>query len=151
MAVDSAERTQKRRPGIFGNLVGIPLRIAIVVLVSLICSVVIEWLGIAFEWWHLPGAEHARVTMENEMGWLDTRYTRSLLVSDPVQAATWALTTVNDWLFVKTGIAGWLADNAGQGGIPGIIHTYTQAAMYVVLMTLTRCVILALTSPLFFL
>ncbi|OBX34902.1 hypothetical protein A8U91_03965 [Halomonas elongata] len=49
----------------------------------------------------------------------------------------------------QDGIAGWLAANEASGGWIGTLHTYLEAAVYVTLMTLTRCVILVLTAPLF--
>ncbi|MDN3525329.1 TIGR03747 family integrating conjugative element membrane protein [Halomonas sabkhae] len=149
MAVDRAERAQQQRPSALGTLLGLPWRIAMVVLVSLLCSIVIEWVGMYWDWWSLPGSGHAEQTMSTEMGWLDTAFTRSLLFSDPVATASALVEWLHTWLFVKTGIAGWLAANEASGGWVGTLHTYLQAAVYVTLMTLTRCVILALTSPLF--
>ncbi|EPC00583.1 hypothetical protein L861_06495 [Litchfieldella anticariensis FP35 = DSM 16096] len=128
-----------------------PWQLLGILLVSLLCSIVIEWAGIYWEWWSQPGAEHARHTMEREMGWLDSEFTRSLVFSRPVASATWLVEKAYEWMFVSTGIAPWLTSNADSGGWVGTLHEYLQAAVYVTLMTLTRVVILVLTSPLFFL
>lgn len=149
MATDSARSAQTKRGGLFSKTLGIPFQLLAILLVSLFCSILIEWAGIYFEWWSQPGAEHARVTMEREMGWLDTEFSRSLIVSRPVEAATTFVGLVYEWSFVKTGIVGLLESNRTSGGWLGAVADYVQAAIYVTLMTLTRVVILALTSPLF--
>lgn len=149
MATDSTRSAQKKRGGLFSKTLGIPFQLLAILLVSLFCSILIEWVGIYFQWWSQPGAEHARVTMEQEMGWLDTEFSRSLLVSQPVEAATWFIGLAYDWTFVKSGIAGLLESNRDSGGWIGALVEYLQAAVFVTLMTLTRVVILILTSPLF--
>jgi integrating conjugative element membrane protein (TIGR03747 family) len=145
----TAERAQETRRGWLATLFGLPFQIMAVLLVSLLVSILVEWAGVYWQWWSQPGAQHALETLETELARLDTHFTRSLLVSDPVALATGAVTCAYDWLFVRSGISGWLESNATQGGWLGTLHTYLQAALYVTLMTLTRVVILLLTSPLF--
>lgn len=151
MAEDTRIKTaEKKRSGLVSNLLSLPFKILTVVLVSILVSVSIEWAGIYFAWWGLPGAEHAELVMRQEMRWLDSNFSRSLLVSEPVTFAGELLATVHDWLFVRTGIAGWAVETSGSGWV-ATLKDYVLAAMYVTLMTLTRCVILLLTSPLFLL
>lgn len=149
MATKTAEKTHQKRAGLFSRSIGIPMQLVGILLLSLLCSVLIEWAGIYWSWWEQPGAMHARETMEREMGWLDTEFTRSLVFSRPVESATLMIGLAYEWLFVRTGIAGFLERSAGSGGWFGTAHEYLQAAVYVTLMTLTRVVILVLTSPLF--
>ncbi|WP_111414517.1 TIGR03747 family integrating conjugative element membrane protein [Billgrantia lactosivorans] len=149
MTTQTAERTHERRGGLFSRSIGIPMQLVGILLVSLLCSILIEWAGIFWEWWAQPGAEHARMTMEREMGWLDSEFSRSLVVSRPVESATWFIGMSYEWVFVKTGISPFLESNANSGGWLGTLNQYMQAAVYVTLMTLTRVVILVLTSPLF--
>lgn len=149
MANDTVKKTHEKRGGLFSKTLGIPFQLLAILLVSLLCSILIEWIGIYFEWWSQPGAEHARMTMEREMGWLDTEFSRSLLISRPVEAATWFIGLAHEWTFVKTGVAGLLESNRDSDGWIGSLVAYLQAAVYVTLMTLTRVVILSLTSPLF--
>lgn len=146
-----AQRAEKKRSGLIGELIKLPFTLIWIVLLSIVCSIVIEWVGITFTWFSQPGSEHARQTMLAEMGYLDSQFTRSLLVSSPVEFATWIVDTCYQWVFIKTGIAGWLEQGAESVGWAGTLKTYLQAAMYVTLMTMTRCVILMLTSPLFIL
>lgn len=150
MASEAGRNVQEKRGGLFSRALGIPFQLLAILVVSLFCSILIEWVGIYFNWWAQPGAEHARLTMEREMGWLDTEFSRSLIVSAPVETATSFIGLIHEWLFVKTGISGFLDTNqTNSGGWLGSAVDYMQAAVYVTLMTLTRVVILALTSPLF--
>ncbi|WP_417329729.1 TIGR03747 family integrating conjugative element membrane protein [Halomonas cupida] len=146
-----ARRAESKRSGAIGTLFKLPFTLLGILVISIICSVLIEWVGIYFGWFSEPGSEHARQTMVSEMGYLDSQFTRSLLVSSPVEFATWIVSTCYQWLFVKSGIAAWAASGSGSEGWIGVIKIYLQAGMYVTLMTLTRCVILMLTAPLFIL
>nr|WP_298411658.1 TIGR03747 family integrating conjugative element membrane protein [uncultured Halomonas sp.] len=146
-----AQRAEKKRSGIIGTLIKLPFTLLWILVISIICSIAIEWTGIYFDWFRQAGAEHARQTMVAEMGYLDSQFSRSLLVSSPVTFATQVVETGYEWAFVKTGIVGWIERGADSVGWTATIRTYLQAAMFVTLMTLTRCVILMLTSPLFIL
>ncbi|WP_353980890.1 TIGR03747 family integrating conjugative element membrane protein [Salinicola endophyticus] len=146
-----ARRADKKRAGLIGTLLKLPFTLIWIVFISIICSVVIEWVGIYFDWFSAPGSQHAYQTMTSEMGYLDSQFSRSLVVSSPVAFATMVVDTAYQWLFVKSGIAHWVEQGAGEMGWLGALKTYAQAAIYVTLMTLTRCVILVLTAPLFIL
>lgn len=146
-----ARRAESKRSSAIGTLFKLPFTLLGILVISIICSVLIEWVGIYFGWFGESGSEHARQTMVSEMGYLDSQFTRSLLVSSPVEFATWIVSTCYQWLFVKSGIAAWAASGSGSEGWIGVIKIYLQAGMYVTLMTLTRCVILMLTAPLFIL
>lgn len=146
-----AQRAEKKRTGLVGTLIKLPFTLLWILILSILTSIIIEWVGIYFGWFSQPGSEHARLTMMSELGYLDSQFTRSLLVSSPVQFAQAFVETSYQWLFVKTGIAGWVEYGAGEVGWAGTLKTYLQAAMFITLMTMTRCVILILTSPLFIL
>ncbi|MAM55824.1 MAG: TIGR03747 family integrating conjugative element membrane protein [Salinicola sp.] len=146
-----AQRAEQKRTGLVGTLIKLPFTLLWILILSILTSIVIEWVGIYFGWFSQTGSEHARETMVSELGYLDSQFTRSLLVSSPVQFAQTFVDTTYQWLFVKTGIAGWVEYGADEVGWAGTFKTYLQAAMFVTLMTMTRCVILILTSPLFLL
>lgn len=146
-----AQRAESKRSGLIGTLLKLPFVLLGIIAISILCSVSIEWLGIYFGWFSQPGSEHARQTMMSEMGYLDSQFTQSLLVSSPVEFATMIVNTCYQWLFVKSGIAAWAETGSGSEGWIGVVQTYMRAGMYVTLMTLTRCVILMLTAPLFIL
>ncbi|WP_299259651.1 TIGR03747 family integrating conjugative element membrane protein [uncultured Kushneria sp.] len=144
-----AHRAEKKRSGLVGTLLKLPFTLMAIVVVSIFCSIVIEWIGIYFDWFSQTGSDHAYQTMVSEMGYLDSQFTRSLLVSAPVEFANRIVDTCYQWLFVKSGVAAWAESGSDSEGWLGVVKTYLQAGMYVTLMTLTRCVILILTSPLF--
>lgn len=146
-----AQRAEKKRSGLIGTLLKLPFTLMAIVVVSIFCSIMIEWVGIYFDWFSQTGSDHAYQTMVSEMGYLDSQFTRSLLVSAPMEFANRIVDTCYRWLFVKSGIAAWAESGSGSEGWIDVIKTYLQAGMYVTLMTLTRCVILILTSPLFIL
>lgn len=146
---DPRTKAAEKQTGLLGFILTLPFRLLIVVLISIVLSILIEWAGIYNRWWDLPGSEHAQFVMQTEMGYLDSQFTRSMLVSDPLTWASETLVQLNDWLFVKTGIIAW-ASTEHSGWLQGT-STYAMAAIYVTLMTLVRCVILVLTTPLFFL
>ncbi|WP_342595590.1 TIGR03747 family integrating conjugative element membrane protein [Salinicola lusitanus] len=146
-----AQRAEKKRSGLIGTLLKFPFTLIAIVVVSIFCSIVIEWVGIYFGWFSQTGSDHAYQTMLSEMGYLDSQFTRSLLVSAPMEFANRIVDTCYQWLFVKSGIAAWAESGSDSEGWIDVIKTYLQAGMYVTLMTLTRCVLLILTSPLFIL
>lgn len=145
----AGSQAEKKRSGIVSQMLSWPFTIVGIVVISILCSIIIEWLGIYFNWFDAPGSDHAYQTLVSEMGYLDTNFKRSLIVSEPVQFATDLIETCNEWLFIKTGIAAWTQSHVTPGSWLSTIQMYLTAAMYVTLMTLTRCVILLLTLPLF--
>lgn len=145
----AGSQAEKKRSGVVSRVLSWPFTIIGIVVISILCSIIIEWLGIYFNWFEATGSDHAYQTMVSEMGYLDTHFRRSLMVSEPVQFATHLIETCNQWLFIKTGIAAWTQAQLTPGSWLSTIQTYLTAAMYVTLMTLTRCVILLLTLPLF--
>ena len=133
-----AETTQKSasRPTWFGWAIGLPFRILAVVVISILSSIAIEWVGIYLGWWAQPGAAHAQGVLTHELGWIDTQFTRSLVFSNPVDMGRSWLSEVYRVLFVSTGIAGWFDANAQDPGWAGTIATYGQAAIDVSLVVL---------------
>ncbi|MBB8115463.1 DUF4400 domain-containing protein, partial [Escherichia coli] len=82
--VDRPDAAQPpRRHGLLYNLLwGWPWALAGIVLSSLLLSLLIEYVGIAF-FWSEQGAKHSEAVMNTELGWLSSEFTRSLLLSTP--------------------------------------------------------------------
>ncbi|MHB0818472.1 TIGR03747 family integrating conjugative element membrane protein [Stutzerimonas stutzeri] len=156
----SQARPQEPPKGILGLFHKLKVAIGILAL-SLFMSILIEWLGIAFGWWAEKGYAHAEAMLEVELGWISSDFTRSLLMSDPIQAAQRLTQTVYEWVFVKTGFLEWivsarvpLPQNASafkihSNNLAVALEDYLLATLYVTLTFLVRLVILTLTSPLF--
>ena len=149
MATSREAHPAEKRPTWFGWAIGLPFRIIAVVVISILTSIVIEWIGIYGGWWAQPGAAHAQGVLTHELSWIDTQFTRSLIFSQPVEMARAVITTVYDVVFVATGIASWFDAHSSSGGVSQTIATYGQAGIDVSLVVLVRVFILTLTVPLF--
>ncbi|HGS6999754.1 TPA: TIGR03747 family integrating conjugative element membrane protein [Klebsiella pneumoniae] len=141
-----------------------PWRIIGMLLVSLLFSLIVEYIGIAFLWPE-QGAEHSRAVMLTESSYFAEGFTRSLLLSAPVASVNNWISTGYQWLFVNSGFMGWLqsaqnaqtgnavADNLNASGVWLLqtLREYLMASVYVTLVFLMRVTILALSVPLFIL
>lgn len=141
-----------------------PWRIIGMLLVSLLFSLIVEYIGIAFLWPD-QGAEHSRAVMVTESGYFAAGFTRSLLLSAPVVSVNSWISTSYQWLFVNSGFMNWLqsaqnvqtgnfvADNLNASGVWLLqsLREYLMASVYVTLVFLMRVTILVLSVPLFIL
>lgn len=152
-----------RRPGLLTMVLwDMPWRVIGMLLVSLLFSLIVEYIGIAF-FWPDQGAEHSRAVMVTESGYFSEGFTRSLLLSAPVSTVSTWIALGYQWLFVNSGFLGWLqsaqAGNSGNAvtdslnlGGAWLVQTareYLMATMYVTLVFLMRVTILVLSVPLF--
>ena len=126
---------------------------------SLLLSLIIEWIGIALLWPE-QGYRHSQDMLEAELGWLSRDFTRSLLHTDPVQAAQYLIAMAYDLLFVKSGFIDFVQTaRTPPADAPRwqrysfqlflTLENYLLATIYVTLTFLVRLVILSLTLPLF--
>lgn len=155
----------ERKHGIFYNLLwGWPWALVGIILSSLLLSLLIEYIGIAF-FWPDAGASHSEAVMNTELGWLSTEFTRSLLLSEPSVTVVRWITNAYQWLFVDSGMIGWIKDqytaqvhsnnalareiNSWSGWLAGYLHEYLLATVWITVITLVRFTILVLSVPLF--
>ncbi|EHZ3052474.1 TIGR03747 family integrating conjugative element membrane protein [Salmonella enterica subsp. enterica] len=143
-----------------------PWRIIGMLLVSLLFSLIVEYIGIAF-FWPDQGAEHSRAVMQTESGYFAEGFTQSLLLSSPVVTVQGWIALGYQWLFVNSGFMGWLQSiqtptvgsgngvtdelNAWSAWAVRVAYEYLMATMYVSLVFLMRVTILVLSVPLFIL
>ncbi|EPJ5863481.1 MULTISPECIES: TIGR03747 family integrating conjugative element membrane protein [Raoultella] len=141
-----------------------PWRIIGMLLVSLLFSLIVEYIGIAF-FWPEQGAEHSRAVMQTESDYFAEGFTQSLLLSSPVVAVQSWIALGYQWLFVNSGFMGWLQSiqtptvrsgngvtdelNAWSVWAVQIAYEYLMATIYVSLVFLMRVTILVLSVPLF--
>ncbi|VVM25650.1 hypothetical protein BSPWISOXPB_7686 [uncultured Gammaproteobacteria bacterium] len=59
----------EKRPGKFGKLLNFIVSVFGVLIISIFLSIVIEWLGIVFDWWQLPQHYHAKNIFDAELNW----------------------------------------------------------------------------------
>ncbi|MGE0116214.1 MAG: TIGR03747 family integrating conjugative element membrane protein [Steroidobacteraceae bacterium] len=68
---------------------------------TLISAVLVEWFGMALGVWTLPGAEHARQTLVEDIQYLNADFTQSLLGFSPVQLAAMAGQAASEWVALQ--------------------------------------------------
>lgn len=129
-------------------------------LLSLLLSLLIEYIGIVF-WWPEEGWQHSKDMLENELGWIDSDFKHSLIISTPGATIGVVLETVFNWIFVKSGLmhlsqnAPKLAAGSGISSIAAsgylIAESFIMATVFTTMTFLVRLSILVLSIPLFIL
>ncbi len=158
---------QPRKHGLLYNLFwGWPWALVGMLLASLLVSLVIEYVGMAFFWPEL-GAAHSEAVMTTELGYLSSEFKRSLLLSDPSVTVTHWIRVAYQWTFVDSGFLDWVHQmyerqansqnavarelNSWSGWLASFLKDYLLATVYVTVITLVRVTILVLSIPLFIL
>ncbi|MDZ7753206.1 MAG: TIGR03747 family integrating conjugative element membrane protein [Gammaproteobacteria bacterium] len=129
-------------------------------ILSLVFSVIIEWVGMVF-WWPDEGLEHSRDMLAAEIGYLQADFGRSLVSSDPAQFTKTVADQTYYVLFEFTRVADfieWVASAPvpGESGLRSRLHgafqpvaEYVLAAMQVTQVFSVRLAVLALAMPVF--
>ncbi|MFC1040796.1 TIGR03747 family integrating conjugative element membrane protein [Pasteurella multocida] len=148
----------------------LPCRIVTTLILSLLLSIIIEWLCMTFIWPE-QGHLHSKQVMQEEFGWFSTEFQQSLIYSYPVALAEQIIYFIHHWLFVKTGIQTLL--NTPTQGLAKLslrdldwqtiknidwlaylvfyVRAYVESALYVIIVFIIRLMIIVLTSPIFLL
>src|SRR5690606_18356926 len=100
--VDNAQRQQAKPRGVIGNTLALPFKLLGILLFSLLISILMEYLGIAF-FWAEQGWRHSQAMFEAELGWLSSGFKQSLIFEEPGQTMAWLLGQAYEWLFVNSG------------------------------------------------
>lgn len=69
MGSENAQQ-DKRNPSKLNGFLDYIVRIFVLLFISVVISIVIEWLGMAFSWWDLPKHYHAKNMFKTELGWV---------------------------------------------------------------------------------
>ncbi|MGV6989222.1 TIGR03747 family integrating conjugative element membrane protein [Testudinibacter sp. P80/BLE/0925] len=152
----AAEQGQVRevRQGLFSRLFSLFSRILGVLIISLILSILFEWIGITW-FWPDEGYRHSQQMMLTEISWFTSDFTQSLLHTSPHGFAEYVITQVHEYLFVKTGLARWLEAQHAHGSMSYYVYFYARAyiesIIYVTITFIIRVLIIVFTSPLFLL
>lgn len=153
--VSEAQRVQAKPKGFIGKTINLPFAILGLLLVSLLLSIILEWIGIFF-FWREEGWHHSQMMFNTELGWLNDNFKQSLVVSEPGSTIVWLLQVIYEWLFVKTGFVDFTstARTSSQQGndlatVYILIEDYLVAIIYVTLTFIVRVMVLVLSIPLF--
>ncbi|WP_242629464.1 TIGR03747 family integrating conjugative element membrane protein, partial [Raoultella planticola] len=134
-----------------------PWQLVGMLLVSLIFSLLVEYVGIAF-FWPEEGALHSKAVMETESRYFSEEFTRSLLLSEPSVTVVRWVSTAYQWAFVDSGFLDWVrqqyahqmhSDNAvtreinsWSGWLADYLREYLLATVWISIITLVRVTIL---------
>lgn len=108
---------------------------------ALLFSVIIEWLGMFFGWWSLPGSEHAKLILVTEYDWLHSEYKTSIV--QPINIAdllmSWFDTeVVRSDLFTSISLSIGASSSAME---------YLYAMVFVVQTILLRLTVILMSFP----
>ncbi len=143
-------------PGVLGSL----LRLLYWLILALIFSILVEWVGMVF-WWPDEGAGHSLDMLRNELGYLSGDLRHTLLVSDTAAYAKSFADTIYHWLWQKTGLEAlvlWLAAPPPPGGSSWIsdlhdfyvaVSQFVSAAANITQVFAVRLAVLTLAMPAF--
>ncbi len=138
--MDANNNKSEKRPGKFGKLLNFTLSVFSVLLISILLSVVIEWLGIIFDWWELPKHYHAKGMFDAELNWA---------LGDFLSNNTFYKNTFLHifeksyyWTVQKTGLE-WLSNNSDY-----LVH-YILAAIYIIQVVVIRLIVVVCAIPAF--
>ena len=107
MATQSQRRTsaqQSAEQGLIARTLSKLLYGLVFLLLTLLFSILIEWLGIATQYWDEPGTQHSETMLQQELGYLNQDFHRSVLVAKPVRFAKSFADHFYALLFKDTGI-----------------------------------------------
>ena len=99
---------QPRQEGIVAKTFGLLTKLAFWLLISLVFSIAVEWVGMTF-WWPDEGAAHSQQMLTQELDYLNEDFKRSIVTSDPADYALRFVAFSNEWLFERTGFSKTLA------------------------------------------
>lgn len=131
-------------------------------LLSLLFSIIIEWVGMVL-WWPEEGIEHSRAMLAKEISFLDTDFRRSVVTSDPARLAKRFADNSYHYLFEVTRFVDFIRwvmpqPGANEEGIRPALHRlylpiaeFVIATMQVTQVFSVRMAILTLAMPVFLL
>lgn len=129
-------------------------------LLSLVFSILIEWIGMVF-WWPEEGLNHSRDMLTAEIGFLQADFGKSLISEDPARFTRTLADRAYYGLFEVTRIADFIAwvgnpSTANESALRLRLHTafqpvakYVLAAMQVTQVFSVRLAVLLLAMPVF--
>jgi len=99
---DSAQKAAER--GVISTLFVRLVQILFFFALTLLFSIIIEWMGIAFNFWGEPGVLHSETMLERELQYLNDDFKRSAVVNDTREFAKSFSEAIYKWIFVKTSL-----------------------------------------------
>ena len=160
MAEPTDPRRTVARPGAISQVLAGLAQCLKWLILSLVFSILIEWIGMAF-WWEEQGVAHSRQMLVNELQFLGADFHRSWLTSQPMQFASDLSERFYIIAFEWTGLIDliqWVTPvpSAEESGVRPLLHQlyrpvadYVLAGMQITQVFAVRLAILALATPVF--
>jgi integrating conjugative element membrane protein (TIGR03747 family) len=160
MAEPTDPRRPVTRPGTFSRVLTGLAQCLKWLFLSLIFSVLIEWIGMLF-WWEEQGLDHSRQMLVSELQFLGADFHRSWLTAHPMQFASDLSDRFYHIAFEWTGIVDliqWITPVPGleESGVRPVLHRfyrpvadYILAGMQITQVFAVRLTILTLAMPVF--
>lgn len=155
-AEHGGKKAARATPGLLGAI----LRLLLWLILSLLFSILIEWVGMTF-WWPDAGAAHSRMMLADEIGYLSGDLRRTALVQDTAAYARAFADAGYEWLWRRTGLEAamrWAAApvtdkaQALQQGVHNaylLVADYVAAAATITQVFAVRVAVLTLAMPAF--
>lgn len=126
--------TVRRKRSLTLDLIGGFLTFLVLLVVALVFSIVIEWIGILFFWPDL-GAAHSARMLVTELEFLNRDFTEGVLNSSAYTVAVWISSQLYYWLFEWThflDVIAWAREpphdaGAVRSGLAAVVHLLSEA------------------------
>lgn len=158
MANPGSTTQPAHRQTLLGQLLSLPGKILGLLLVSLLCSLLMEYAGMLW-FWPEQGWRHSQAMLHAELGWLGEQFQRSLLMENPAARSRTALDWLHTALFERSGLLDYAQQARAQGGNGGLagllaqlyllLEDFILASLFVTLTCTVRIILLTLALPLF--
>ncbi len=159
---NSAHQTSEN--GIISSTLIRIMQIIIFFILTLFFSIIIEWVGMATDYWEEPGIQHSEKMLVQELSYLNEDFKRSAIVDKPVQFARSFADNFYEITVVSTGLQSvviWLATPTAASperlaGLRNKLHDYYKiaenyifASIVVIQIFAVRLAVLILAFPAF--
>jgi integrating conjugative element membrane protein (TIGR03747 family) len=149
---------QEKRVGIFSTILITIFNIVGLLLIGLLISIVVEWLGMSFFWPEL-GHKHAQAMYNTELQYLQQDFRQSLIAIPPSEIAKEVSELMYRYVIQASGLESllqrlkWPANDADPLYIrtTRAVHDYLLAMLFVIQTYAVRLSIILLSIPLFIL
>lgn len=137
---DTSKQADNKRRGLVNGTFHLAVGAVVTFMGSLVLSVIIEWLGIYFQWWDQPGYLHSKNSLETELGWLNDDF-KNMMYS-PVHFAEVFLTFSYQWVIHYLGLE-WLIKQLQNS----VIFDYVMSLAYEIELNAVRLAVIILSLP----
>jgi integrating conjugative element membrane protein (TIGR03747 family) len=136
----SSEDVKKTRTGKFSKAFGFVFDVFALLFITIVLSVIIEWLGIAFDWWDLDKHYHAKSMFDSEINWV----LGDFLSDNTFYKENFIHLFENAYYLAvqQTGLE-WLSNNSDY------LVQYILSAIYIIQVVVVRLIVILCAIPAF--